>query len=209
MWISLENRLVELWFHENLLGKFHGKTVDMTAMHNLSNMIHSFAWKWAPSLMAIRLLKSRWNGPKFEVEPLSAKDYSGLTKGMRLQAEADGKYWAAEVPGIPRGHVGEYPLLPSFWYVSSVWWVWSVTCQEFSVFGCRSKLDHVIVWSCLVLVFLALRCDFGCPGCGGFQEEEGHACEGHLHWLRHATSPEVWETYHPQLVHKSHSGSQS
>ena len=51
-----------------------------------------------PSLMTIRLLESGWNRPKFEVEPLSAKDYSGLTKGMRLQAEADGKYWAAEVP---------------------------------------------------------------------------------------------------------------
>ena len=48
--------------------------------------------------MTIRLLESGWNRPKFEVEPLSAKDYSGLTKGMRLQAEADGKYWAAEVP---------------------------------------------------------------------------------------------------------------
>ena len=126
MWISLENMLVELRFHENLLVRFHGKTVDMNGMHNLSNMIHS-------SLMAIRWLKSGWNGPKFEVEPLSAKDYSGLTKGMRLQAEADGKYWAAEVPGIPRGHVGEYPLLPS------CWWVWSVTSQEFSVFGCPIK----------------------------------------------------------------------
>ena len=51
-----------------------------------------------PSLMTIRLLESGWNRPKFEVEPLSAKDYSGLTKGMQLQAEADGKYWAAEVP---------------------------------------------------------------------------------------------------------------
>lgn len=27
----------------------------------------------------------------------ACKDYSGLTKGARLQAEADGKYWAAEV----------------------------------------------------------------------------------------------------------------
>eukprot|EP00438_Fugacium_kawagutii_P035380 Skav201839 [mRNA] locus=scaffold484:234207:238497:- [translate_table: standard] len=27
------------------------------------------------------------------------QDYSGLTKGMRLQAKADGKYWAAEAPG--------------------------------------------------------------------------------------------------------------
>ena len=132
MWISLENMLVELWFHENLLVRFHGKTVDMNGMHNLSNMIHSSAWKWAPSLMAIRWLKSGWTGPKFEVEPLSAKDYSGLTKGMRLQAEADGKYWAAEVPGIPRGHVGEYPLLPS------CWWVWSVTSGILR-FGCPIK----------------------------------------------------------------------
>ena len=38
---------------------------------------------------------------------------------------------------------------------------------------------------------LLSRClfDLGCPGRGGFQEEEGHACEGHLHRLRQATSP--------------------
>eukprot|EP00435_Cladocopium_sp_Y103_P054573 s1802_g17.t2 len=40
---------------------------------------------------------------EFEVEPLSpAKDYSALTKGMHLQAEADGKYWAAEVVGVSK-----------------------------------------------------------------------------------------------------------
>ena len=38
-----KKRLVELWFHENLLGRFHWKTVDVNGMHNLSNMTHSSA----------------------------------------------------------------------------------------------------------------------------------------------------------------------
>ena len=111
-------------------------------------------------------------GPSLKSSRWAPRTIVGLTKGMRLQAEADGKYWAAEVPGIPRGHVGEYPLLPS------CWWVWSVTSQEFFVFGCPIK-----TWSRNSLIIFGvcfpLRCDFGCPGRGGFEERHAYAC-GHF-----------------------------
>ena len=206
MWISLEKRLVELWFHENLLGRFHWKTVDVNGMHNLSNMTHSSAWKWAiPVVDDHSIIRKR-------MEPAQvwsrAVERQGLLWTHQGDATAGWSGW--QVLGswgsLVTGNILCSHRSDMFQYVS----VWSTESQEFSVdLDARSKLDRVIVWSCLVLVFLALRCDFGCPGRGGFQEEEGHACEGHLHWLRQATSPKVWETYHPQLVHQNHSGSQS
>ena len=60
MWISLEKRLVELWFHENLLVRFHWKTVDVNGRHNLSNMIHSSAWKWAIPVVDDHSIIKKW-----------------------------------------------------------------------------------------------------------------------------------------------------
>ena len=148
MWISLENRLVELWFHKKNIGEisWENNGQQWIWMGCITYLIWYIALpeneprRWWP----FDDQKCGWNGPKFEIEPLSAKDYSKVTKGMRLQAEADGKYWAAEVPGIPRGHVGEYPLLPS-------WWVWSVISDLSGILriwmpdDARSKLD--ITWS--------------------------------------------------------------